>query len=252
MITVLIIITPSLIIIIPSLVIDSGLMFILQGRIFLHQPSDLLQKDINWYLCIVRQRIEVVAEKKDIERKTMKYEFLVEMNKLKNENADLQREIEEHGKRKYLVKELEDENIALFKRISDLESQLMETEGQVYILQLKLSKCEKKEASTQNDALQTQLNNNIAKLEEEKKMLKSKITELENEKLKLKEDLKQSITAEKAIVDHVHFSDKLKDSQNKLDMLEIKYNKLEKSCSDSQTWSNGYSSYHANSVGIFV
>lgn len=105
-------------------------------------------------------------------------------NELKNDNADLKKELIEYGKRKYLISELEDENLALIKRISDIENQLLSAEDQMYVLQLKVSQYERKKelkhSSEYNAEVDTTDLSVIAQLREENNKLQDCIIDLEN------------------------------------------------------------------------
>ncbi|XP_076104857.1 uncharacterized protein LOC143073310 [Mytilus galloprovincialis] len=105
-------------------------------------------------------------------------------NELKNDNADLKKELIEYGKRKYLISELEDENLALIKRISDIENQLLSAEDQMYVLQLKVSQYERKKelkhSSEYNAEVDTTDLSVIAQLREENNKLQVRIIDLEN------------------------------------------------------------------------
>lgn len=217
----------------PNLFILSPYFCILQDKIHHHQPLNTLQKDLNQYFCKVRSWFKAIADKGKSETLSTNHYFIAKINELKNENADLQREVEDHGKKKYLIKELEDENIALFKRISDMENQLMETEGQVYVHQLQLSKCEKK-ATSEKDAQLSASNEKMVKLETEKKSLNSKMSTLEKENLVLAENLeqKEQMTAN-VMANNVQLKRDLEESQRKLEILEEKYSQLEKSRANS-------------------
>lgn len=131
---------------------------------------------------LLMNTINRVKGDKQAEINEEREKFKDQVNILKNENVDLQNEIMENGKRKYLLDELEDENLALIKRISDIESQLMEAQDQSYVLNLQISKMEKKmDARLSNDEDGgTLLKKRIEEMEKEKKYFENQIGDHEN------------------------------------------------------------------------
>ncbi|XP_063434509.1 interaptin-like [Mytilus trossulus] len=177
-------------------------------------------------------------------------------NELKNDNADLKKELIEYGKRKYLISELEDENLALIKRISDIENQLLTAEDQMYVLQLKVSQYERKKelkhSSEYNVELDTTDLSVIAQLKEENNKLQDQIIDLENKIARLDADGRQNdnylqeLNSKKeenrdlmkdrgqlqTEVDHL--KNQLKESKKYASKLESKLKELEKAADDRE------------------
>ncbi|XP_071169832.1 ERC protein 2-like isoform X2 [Mytilus edulis] len=177
-------------------------------------------------------------------------------NELKNDNADLKKELIEYGKRKYLISELEDENLALIKRISDIENQLLSAEDQMYVLQLKVSQYERKKelkhSSEYNVEVDTTDLSVIAQLKEENNKLQDSIIDLENkiagldadgrqkdnylhESNRYKEENRDLMKERGQLQTEVdRLKNQLKESKNYAFELEIKLKELEKAADEQE------------------